>query len=113
MTDFKGLLMDERKVQSQIVEMSRGSREAIAKAEGNTLEDAVPTLDYAGSAEKTDPEEIRLVKKLDRWILVSLSIIQSLLRISHRLTRHSLYCGCSTFSTSCNGNRSVSQFSVG
>jgi len=27
-------------------------------------------LDYAGSAAKTDPEEIRLVRKLDLWMLV-------------------------------------------
>jgi hypothetical protein len=25
--------------------------------------------DYSGVAEKTNPEEIRLVKKLDRWIM--------------------------------------------
>lgn len=30
-----------------------------------------PTLlDYAGSAEKTDPKEIKLVRKLDLWMLV-------------------------------------------
>lgn len=27
-------------------------------------------LDYAGSAEKTDPKEIKLVRKLDLWMLV-------------------------------------------
>jgi len=27
--------------------------------------------DYSGAAKKTDPEEIKLVKKLDRWIMVS------------------------------------------
>jgi hypothetical protein len=26
--------------------------------------------DYTGSARKTDPEEIRLVRKLDLWIMV-------------------------------------------
>lgn len=26
--------------------------------------------DYSGAAAKTDPEEIKLVKKLDRWIMV-------------------------------------------
>lgn len=29
-----------------------------------------PVLDYAGSAEKTDPKEIKLVRKLDLWMLV-------------------------------------------
>ena len=29
--------------------------------------------DYSGAHEKTDPKEIALVKKLDRWIMVSLS----------------------------------------
>lgn len=28
-------------------------------------------LDYSGAYEKTDPKEIALVKKLDRWIMVS------------------------------------------
>lgn len=32
--------------------------------------DAGPVLDYAGSAEKTNPEEIKLVRKLDVWMLV-------------------------------------------
>ena len=27
--------------------------------------------DYSGAAAKTDPEEIKLVKKLDRWIMVN------------------------------------------
>jgi hypothetical protein len=27
--------------------------------------------DWTGTAKKTDPEEIRLVKKLDLWIMVS------------------------------------------
>ena len=29
--------------------------------------------DYSGAHEKTDPAEIALVKKLDRWIMVSAS----------------------------------------
>ena len=29
-------------------------------------------VDYSGAQEKTDPREIALVKKLDRWIMVSL-----------------------------------------
>lgn len=28
-------------------------------------------VDYSGAQEKTDPREIALVKKLDRWIMVS------------------------------------------
>lgn len=30
---------------------------------------AITTLDYSGAHEKTDPREIALVKKLDRWIM--------------------------------------------
>lgn len=36
----------------------------------------VPTvekIDYSGAHEKTDPREIALVKKLDRWIMVRLA----------------------------------------
>lgn len=29
-------------------------------------------VDYSGAHKKTDPEEIKLVKKLDRWIMVRL-----------------------------------------
>jgi len=32
----------------------------------------VEKQDYSGAHEKTDPREIALVKKLDRWIMVSL-----------------------------------------
>lgn len=28
-------------------------------------------IDYSGAHEKVDPAEIKLVKKLDRWIMVS------------------------------------------
>ena len=31
----------------------------------------VGKVDYSGAHEKTDPREIALVKKLDRWIMVS------------------------------------------
>lgn len=31
----------------------------------------VDKVDYSGAHEKTDPKEIALVKKLDRWIMVS------------------------------------------
>ena len=30
---------------------------------------ATTTIDYSGAHEKTDPREIALVKKLDRWIM--------------------------------------------
>jgi hypothetical protein len=30
----------------------------------------VEKVDYSGAHEKTDPKEIALVKKLDRWIMV-------------------------------------------
>lgn len=57
----------------QTVEMLKTPKEVIVRADGDTSEDSSqPSLDYAGSAEKTDPEEIKLVKKLDIWILVSL-----------------------------------------
>lgn len=32
-------------------------------------------LDYAGSSAKTDPEEIKLVRKLDLWMLVRTSVM--------------------------------------
>jgi hypothetical protein len=31
-------------------------------------------LDYSGAHEKTDPAEIKLVRKLDTWIMVSIMI---------------------------------------
>lgn len=31
---------------------------------------AIRKVDYSGAYEKTDPKEIALVKKLDRWIMV-------------------------------------------
>jgi hypothetical protein len=42
----------------------------------SVLEDEKPAQmdeerDWTGTAKKTDPEEIRLVKKLDLWIMVS------------------------------------------
>lgn len=42
----------------------------------SVLEDEKPVQmdeerDWTGTAKKTDPEEIRLVKKLDLWIMVS------------------------------------------
>lgn len=95
-------------IQTQTVEVPKSSKEVPANAEGNTSEDSGPTLDYAGSAEKTDPEEIRLVRKLDRWILVSLSALTSTNRLwcwarlpelARMLTCDSRCYGCSTSST--------------
>lgn len=34
-----------------------------------TEDGKVPAFDYSGAHEKIDPAEIRLVKKLDRWIM--------------------------------------------
>lgn len=52
------------------------SKEAPDFAHVNSvLEDEKPSAveerDYTGTAKKTDPEEIRLVRKLDLWIMVS------------------------------------------
>lgn len=56
------------------VEMLKDSKEVVqVRTDGAASEySSQPSLDYAGSAEKTDPEEIKLAKKLDLWILVSL-----------------------------------------
>lgn len=44
--------------------------------EDENLEKPIPKtngkMDYSGAHEKTDPKEIALVKKLDRWIMVSI-----------------------------------------
>lgn len=37
----------------------------------------VEKVDYSGAHEKTDPKEIALVKKLDRWIMVSVLFVES------------------------------------
>lgn len=34
----------------------------------------VEQVDYSGAHEKTDPKEIKLVRKLDRWIMVHCSL---------------------------------------
>lgn len=41
--------------------------------DGEDLKPQVKT-DYSGAREKTDPREIALVKKLDRWIMVRISL---------------------------------------
>ncbi|KAM0334509.1 hypothetical protein ACHAQA_001538 [Verticillium albo-atrum] len=50
----------------------------IERINSNTGVDEKPapvTLDYSGAAAKTDPVEIKLVKKLDRWIMPTLWIM--------------------------------------
>ena len=42
---------------------------------GEDPKGAPVAVDYSGAAAKTDPEEIRLVKKLDRWIMVCVLLI--------------------------------------
>lgn len=37
----------------------------------------VEKVDYSGAHEKTDPKEIALVKKLDRWIMVSVLFVDA------------------------------------
>lgn len=44
----------------------------------------VGKLDYSGAYEKTDPKEIALVKKLDRWIMVSSKVAPQLYMCSIR-----------------------------
>lgn len=46
--------------------------------QANTIEKPIPVVekvDYSGAHEKTDPREIALVKKLDRWIMVSAHLV--------------------------------------
>jgi hypothetical protein len=42
--------------------------------------DRQPTFDYSGAHRKTDPKEIRLVKKLD-WYIMPMSVYRVLKRI--------------------------------
>lgn len=41
--------------------------------EGDEKPAARGKVDYSGAREKTNPEEIKLVRKLDRWIMVNLN----------------------------------------
>lgn len=54
---------------------ARSSAEEISTVnDDGVLEKSTPRIDkvdYSGAYEKTDPREIALVKKLDRWIMVS------------------------------------------
>ena len=55
--------------------ISQGGDRATDNFNNATVEDEKPShleeRDYTGSAKKTDPEEIRLVRKLDLCIMVS------------------------------------------
>lgn len=42
----------------------------------------VDKVDYSGAHEKTDPKEIALVKKLDRWIMVKLKKVNGYSRLT-------------------------------
>lgn len=42
----------------------------VEEAEPDKNLPAIRKVDYSGAYEKTDPKEIALVKKLDRWIMV-------------------------------------------
>lgn len=42
----------------------------VAESEPEKALPAMRKVDYSGAYEKTDPKEIALVKKLDRWIMV-------------------------------------------
>lgn len=42
----------------------------VEEAESDKNLPAIRKVDYSGAYEKTDPKEIALVKKLDRWIMV-------------------------------------------
>lgn len=51
------------------------------------LEKPIPQIkkvDYSGAYEKTDPKEIALVKKLDRWIMVCWPLLQPKLSVTDR-----------------------------
>lgn len=66
--------MSDEKKQIPVVEarsdttISNASKE---HDEYNRDDQSHKNVDYSGAQEKTDPVEIALVKKLDRWIMVS------------------------------------------
>lgn len=53
----------------------------------------IQAVDYSGAHEKTDPAEIQLVKKLDIWIMVSLSVCKLFRDIANE-PRSQLYGSC-------------------
>lgn len=54
---------------NSITEVVGSPREVPSLEDGKACKPG-PILDYAGSSEKTDPVEIKLVRKLDMWMLV-------------------------------------------
>lgn len=59
-----------QEVKEQALETAEAPHGGHAKSADESQQEG-PVLDYAGSAEKTDPEEIRLVRKLDLMMLAS------------------------------------------
>lgn len=49
-----------------------------------------PAVDYSGATAKTDPEEIKLVKKLDLWVMVSQIVPKHINLKSNKSTADSL-----------------------
>lgn len=57
---------DERSLSEEKSKVAQ--REYVLDSENESSEN----VDYSGAHEKTDPKEIRLVKKLDLWIMPTL-----------------------------------------
>lgn len=65
-------------VEPKAVEVRREPQIFRTETVNDEPEKAVPKVekvDYSGAHAKTDPKEIALVKKLDRWIMVSLFLV--------------------------------------
>lgn len=56
----------DSKLPVEHIEKGQDAPTKVFDATGNAVQ-----VDYSGAHTKTSPEEIRLVKKLDRWIMVS------------------------------------------
>ena len=65
MTDTKqtSIAHNERRLSDEKIDIAQ--KEYIIDSENESAE----RVDYSGAHEKTDPREIRLVKKLDLWIM--------------------------------------------
>lgn len=80
------------------VRKSDGFMEHVEEAEKGSQ--STPQYDQFGSTAKVDPKEIRLVRKLDAYMMVSLIyLLEALDDGSPMLTRRSQSCGSCTFST--------------
>lgn len=66
---------------------------------GEQVEDKLGTGDYSGASKKTDPDEIRLVRKLDRRIVVSRCHLSLVFVVAAAETQNSRACGQCTSST--------------